>query len=82
MPPGVPVVRMVEESLTAGMVEYVLFHVLRFHRFMPRYERDQNADAKGRLLNGFSNAYEIDEVPDELKGTVDTYGNVIIERRV
>ena len=38
VPSGVPVVRMVEEGLTAGMIEYVLFHVLRYHRFMDRYE--------------------------------------------
>ncbi|MGI9319095.1 MAG: NAD(P)-dependent oxidoreductase, partial [bacterium] len=35
------VVRMVEDSLTAGMVEYMVYNVLRFHREMPRYERDQ-----------------------------------------
>lgn len=40
-PPGVPVVRMVEDTLTAGMTEYVLYHVLRFHRFMPAYQADQ-----------------------------------------
>jgi len=41
VPPGIPVVRMVETSLTAGMVEYVCYHALRFHRFMPQYERYQ-----------------------------------------
>ncbi len=41
LPPGIPVIRMVDELLTAGMVEYVLFHVLRFHRFMPQYEQHQ-----------------------------------------
>ncbi len=41
LPPGIPVVRMVEDGLTAGMVEYVLYTVLRFHRFMPQYERDK-----------------------------------------
>ena len=38
VPVGVPVVRMVEDALTSGMVEYVVYNVLRFHREMPRYE--------------------------------------------
>ena len=41
LPPGIPVVRMVEETLTTGMVEYVLYTVLRYHRFFPQYERDK-----------------------------------------
>ena len=41
LPEGVPVVRMVEPGLTAGMVEYVLYQVLRFHRFMPEYAAQQ-----------------------------------------
>ncbi|MGB5708969.1 MAG: glyoxylate/hydroxypyruvate reductase A [Arenicellales bacterium] len=41
VPAGIPVVRMVEDSLTAGMVEYIVYNVLRFHREMPVYERDQ-----------------------------------------
>ncbi len=41
LPAGVPVVRMVEEALTAGMVEYVIYQTLRFHRHMPQYEQDQ-----------------------------------------
>ncbi len=41
VPEGIPVVRMVEDGLTAGMVEYVLYTVLRFHRFMPQYEEDK-----------------------------------------
>ncbi len=41
VPPGVPVIRMVEDVLTAGMTEYVIYNVLRFHRFMPQYEADQ-----------------------------------------
>ena len=36
VPPGVPVIRMVEEVLTAGMTEFVLYNVLRFHRQMPQ----------------------------------------------
>lgn len=38
LPPGIPVVRMVESGLTEGMIEYVLFNVLRYHRFMDQYE--------------------------------------------
>lgn len=41
LPPNLPVVRMVEDGLTAGMVEYIVYAVLRFHRFMPQYERDK-----------------------------------------
>ncbi|MBX2867218.1 MAG: glyoxylate/hydroxypyruvate reductase A [Acidiferrobacterales bacterium] len=43
VPEGVPVVRMVQDSLTAGMVEYVVFQVLGFHRNMHRYIHDQRA---------------------------------------
>jgi glyoxylate/hydroxypyruvate reductase A len=38
LPAGVPIVRMVDPSLTAGMTEYVLLHVLRYHRRMPELE--------------------------------------------
>lgn len=38
LPEGVPIVRMVDPSLTAGMTEYVLLHVLRYHRRMPELE--------------------------------------------
>ncbi|HEY2112089.1 MAG TPA: glyoxylate/hydroxypyruvate reductase A, partial [Dongiaceae bacterium] len=38
LPKGVPIVRMVDPSLTAGMTEYVLLHVLRYHRRMPEFE--------------------------------------------
>jgi glyoxylate/hydroxypyruvate reductase len=37
LPPGVPVVRMVEPGLTAGMSEYVVLAVLSHHRFMLDY---------------------------------------------
>lgn len=43
LPPGIPVVRMVEDTLTAGMTEYVLYQVLRFHRDMHNYELDSRA---------------------------------------
>ena len=41
LPPGIPVIRMVEDMLTAGMVEYVLYYTLHFHRFMPSYREQQ-----------------------------------------
>ncbi|BEO69116.1 glyoxylate/hydroxypyruvate reductase A (plasmid) [Serratia marcescens] len=41
LPPGLPVVRMIEPGLTAGMVEYVTFAVLGLHRGMPRYLQQQ-----------------------------------------
>ncbi|MDZ7747589.1 MAG: glyoxylate/hydroxypyruvate reductase A [Halofilum sp. (in: g-proteobacteria)] len=41
LPDGVPLVRMVDPALTEGMVEYVLYQVLRHHRGMPAYERQQ-----------------------------------------
>lgn len=41
LPADVPLVRMVEEGLTAGMVEYVVYQTLRFHRHMPQYEQDK-----------------------------------------
>ncbi|MEZ3499055.1 2-hydroxyacid dehydrogenase [Pantoea sp. KPR_PJ] len=41
LPPGLPVVRMIEPGLTQGMVEYVTFAVLALHRDMPRYLQQQ-----------------------------------------
>ncbi len=38
LPEGVPIVRMVDRALTAGMTEYVLLHVLRYHRRVPELE--------------------------------------------
>jgi glyoxylate/hydroxypyruvate reductase A len=38
LPAHLPIVRMVESELTAGMVEFCLFHVLRFHRLMHLFE--------------------------------------------
>ncbi|MFQ6016682.1 MAG: 2-hydroxyacid dehydrogenase [Kiloniellaceae bacterium] len=53
LPDNVPVVRMVEPGLTAGMVEFVLMSVLYHHRFMLDYARQQ----RDRLWR------EIDQVP-------------------
>jgi len=41
LPPGVPVTRIVDPMLTAGITEYVLLHVLRYHRFLPVLEAQQ-----------------------------------------
>ncbi|MBF0859280.1 glyoxylate/hydroxypyruvate reductase A [Gluconobacter sp. LMG 31484] len=41
VPPGVKIIRMVESSLVEGMIEYVLWAVLSFHRDMFRYARQQ-----------------------------------------
>ncbi len=41
--PDVPIVRMVEPSLTAGVAEYVLLHVLRHHKDQRRFEAQQQA---------------------------------------
>ncbi len=41
LPPGVPIVRMVEPGLTAGMVEFVVMSALYHHRFMLDYAVQQ-----------------------------------------
>ena len=43
LPPGVPICRMVDESLTQGMVEYSVLHVLRHHRKQTLLEINQRA---------------------------------------
>lgn len=40
-PPNVPIVRLVDPGIKAGMIEYVIYNVLRFHRRMPEYEIQQ-----------------------------------------
>lgn len=41
LPKDVPLVRMIDPALTEGMTEYVLYHVLRYHRHMSEYEAQQ-----------------------------------------
>ena len=41
--PEVPIVRMVEPSLTAGVAEYVTLQVLRHHKDMRRFDEQQRA---------------------------------------
>ncbi len=53
LPKGVPIVRMVEPGLTAGMTEFVLMSVLYHHRFMLDYA-EQRRNKVWR---------EIDQVP-------------------
>ena len=50
--PDVPVVRMVEPGLTAGMVEYVTWAVLHLHRRMAAYARFQRQHRWQPLLQG------------------------------
>jgi glyoxylate/hydroxypyruvate reductase A len=41
LPPGIPVARIVDPGLTAGMVEYALLATLRYHRNFDAYEQFQ-----------------------------------------
>ncbi len=41
LPPGVPITRVVDPDLTDRMTEYVLLHVLRYHRQQPAYDAQQ-----------------------------------------
>ena len=41
MPANVPLVRLVDDGLTGGMTEYVVYHVLRYHRRVPELEQAQ-----------------------------------------
>ena len=43
LPEGVPIVRLVDRSLTAQMSEYAVLGVLRHHRMLPLYEAAQRA---------------------------------------
>ena len=40
-PSGVPVVRLIDDKLTQAMTEYVLLHVLHYHRQMPEFIQAQ-----------------------------------------
>jgi glyoxylate/hydroxypyruvate reductase len=43
LPRNIPVVRMVDTSLVAGMAEFVLMRALHYHRQMPYYEERQRS---------------------------------------
>lgn len=45
LPAHVPIIRLLDAALTEGMSEYVLLHVLRYHRRAPEYEAQQRARA-------------------------------------
>jgi glyoxylate/hydroxypyruvate reductase A len=50
LPENVPLIRLVDEALTGGMTEYVLYHVLRFHRRIPELEASQRRSEWAPLL--------------------------------
>ncbi|MEX0810027.1 MAG: glyoxylate/hydroxypyruvate reductase A [Dongiaceae bacterium] len=50
LPANVPLVRLVDEGLTLGMSEYVLMHVLRYHRRVPEFEESQRRSCWEPLL--------------------------------
>lgn len=41
LPEDVPLVRLIDPALTEGMTEYVLYHVLHYHRYMCEYQAQQ-----------------------------------------
>lgn len=43
LPPDLPIVRLADRGLTVSMTEYVLLHVLRYHRRVPELEAQQRA---------------------------------------
>ena len=45
LPPGVPIVRFMDEELAQRMSDYVLQSVLLHHRLFTRYNRDQKTRA-------------------------------------
>lgn len=71
LPPGLPVVRMIEPGLVAGMVEYVTMAVLALHRGMPVY--------LGRQQRG---AWKADPVPSAGATRVGVMGLGMLGRAV
>jgi glyoxylate/hydroxypyruvate reductase A len=49
LPRDIPIVRLVDDGLTAGMTEYVLLHVLRYHRRLPELEAQQRENLWRKL---------------------------------
>ena len=43
-PKNIPIVRLGDPALRSGMVEYVLYNVLKFHRRFPEYEMQQRKE--------------------------------------
>lgn len=54
MPPGVPLVRMVDPSLVSCMNEFVLLSVLRYHRSLPVYEMQQREKRWEQIMSPLS----------------------------
>ena len=50
IPAHVPIVRLVDPGLAAGMNEFVLLRVLHYHRQIPEYEANQRRHVWGRLV--------------------------------
>lgn len=63
LPPGVPIVRIVDERLTTGISEYALLHVLRQHRKLDELRVHQQAHRWARM-----------PVPDTPRTTVGILG--------
>jgi glyoxylate/hydroxypyruvate reductase A len=43
-PPNIPIVRLGDPALRTGMVEYVIYNILKFHRRFPEYEEQQRKE--------------------------------------
>ena len=39
---GMPIVRIIDDTLSTMMSEYAVYAVLGFHRFMPQFQSDQS----------------------------------------
>ena len=53
-PPGVPIIRMVEDGMTQGMTDYVSAHVLRYHLDLDRALRDPDAEPWGQTVRSLA----------------------------
>ena len=58
LPEGVPVTRIVDANLTAGMSEYVLLHTLRYHHNQPVLDRQQRDHVWDMRMSEMRQAYE------------------------
>lgn len=58
LPPGVPVTRIVDADLTAGMSEYVLLHVLRYHRNQRIFDEQQREHVWDMRMGEMRQAWE------------------------
>jgi glyoxylate/hydroxypyruvate reductase A len=58
LPADVPVTRIVDADLTAGMSEYVLLHCLRYHRNQPVFDRQQHDHVWDMRMGELRQAWE------------------------